>query len=164
VISSLPNIVEFLEMLGFKFEWCAEEKKCHIRVPQELEGINVGFMVDAGDLCKDIAEFCIAQKWAPEITAFVRRRHQRNVEQAEYERKCRLVGGPFDGEPIPQSDWSSWGKTFPRKVRKAWWAVYIRKGGKLHADFVGFATSESKAMTKSLVGTFGNNIPPTDPT
>lgn len=63
-------------------------------------------------------------------------------KEAAHKEAARLIGGPFDGEQI---EVSTWGKTFSRKIRKAWWAVYKRRHGELGARFVGFATSESNA-------------------
>lgn len=75
---------------------------------------------------------------------------ERVAEIKECERmkaESKLVGGPFDGEPI---EVSRCGGTISRNVRKAWWAVYKRKPGQLPALFVGFATSEAKARTYQL--------------
>lgn len=137
----VPDMVEWLERIGFKFRWV--DDNVQIRYPSDL-GLELPEHVNQAAVARALAEK-VAQDRSLDmcIRRFVHDRHKWQLKEA----MSVLSGGPFDGERIPVS---TWGGTFPRKVRRAWWAVYTREFGNLHADFRGYATSKAKAKTQQF--------------
>lgn len=137
----VPNAIEWLERLGFRFTF--EDNRVTIGRPHTLE-LGLPPNVNQHQVASAIAQYIVNDEALRRaIHNFVKDRHDTTVSQS----KAVLVGGPCDGERIPAS---IWGGTFCRNIRRGWWAIYVRKHGNLHADFRGYATSETKGKTNQL--------------